>query len=88
MKGKCTKRKRKRNLQCINPNAAGIDCGSRAHYVGLLSVPDEYQLNFDPNFIKIVIITLLIHSVPEKELLAIHDVSWIWLKKGFCPACT
>ena len=35
MKGKSTKRKRKRNLQCINPNAAGIDCGSRAHYVAV-----------------------------------------------------
>jgi hypothetical protein len=42
---------------------------------GLLSVPDEYQLNSDLNFIKIAAITLLILSVSRKGLLAIHDVS-------------
>ena len=35
MKRKSRGRKPKRNIQCINPNAAGIDCGSEAHYVAV-----------------------------------------------------
>ena len=41
MKRKSTGRKRKRNIQCINPNAAGIDCGSDAHYVAV--APDRCE---------------------------------------------
>ncbi len=36
MKSKGTRvRRKQRKLQCINPNAAGIDCGSEAHYVAV-----------------------------------------------------
>lgn len=35
--------------------------------VGLLSVPDEYRLNFDLNFIKFATVTLLVLSVSSKK---------------------
>ena len=56
--------------------------------MGLLFVPGEYQLNYDLNFIKNVIITLLTLSISKKGIIAILGVSWILLKKGLNNAYT
>jgi hypothetical protein len=46
------------------------------------------MLNFDLNFIKNVIITLLTLSISKKGIIAILGVSWILLKKGINNAYT